>query len=325
MQFKSREEWLAWRHTGIGGSDAPSLYNASNYRTRYQLWEQKSNPFVPEAEEADNFVQRIGNELESIARAKFAALYNAMYSADETFEPGAFRLANFPWMLCSVDGVSKSGSLITEIKNQSRPLAKGEKPHTPGQIAHANVENESLPFRGGRVREDYWIQCQHNLAVSGAEGCFFISFDGETLRYCLVPRDHEFITMHFDECGKFWTQVISKDPPAFSDRDYAPIVGKGLTEKSKKFLKLKARIEKDTAKLEEIKAELIEAAGDSKRARIGSLKIIEAKGRSGGIDYPRLMNHPSIMQAMSIHKLNVNDFKKPDGKPSRRILVGDVE
>lgn len=37
----SHEEWLSFRKTGIGGSDAPTVVGVNPYNSRYALWADK--------------------------------------------------------------------------------------------------------------------------------------------------------------------------------------------------------------------------------------------------------------------------------------------
>ena len=59
----TRTEWLAERRKSIGGSDAATILGMNPYRSRYNLWLEKTGGLFPD-EICDRESVRLGNDLE---------------------------------------------------------------------------------------------------------------------------------------------------------------------------------------------------------------------------------------------------------------------
>lgn len=233
--MNERQDWLRWRKTGLGASDISALYNAHSKMTPYSLWKDKTNPEI--IEEESNFATQLGNDLEPKARARFAAIWNLDNFSDETFEPTKVSMQDIPFMLASLDGASKDLSTILEIKFLSRPSLIEKM--TPGKIKHLAVMNESLPITHiddgcGRTPYGFWLQIQHQLLVTGAARCFFISYEPQpddsrpvSMHHCEVKPNIEFMKNHITKCENFWNLVISKTSPPLIHNDYSSLRVKG--------------------------------------------------------------------------------------------------
>lgn len=237
--MENRKEWLLWRKMGLGASDVSALYGCHTVLTPFKLWLDKITPEV--IEEESNFATQMGNDLEPKARARFAALYNLDHFSDETFEPARIQSG---FMMASLDGASKDMKTILEIKFMSRPGAIEKL--TPGKRKHLAVVNDSLPVTHdtdamGRVPYGYWIQIQHQLLVSGADSCFFISYEPQpddravSMHYCEVKPNTEFMRSHIEKCANFWSLVLSKTRPDLIDADYSNLRSKGATALAQKY------------------------------------------------------------------------------------------
>ena len=58
----TREQWLEYRRTGLGGSDAAVVMGLTPYRSKIELWADKTGR-MPETE--DNEAMRTGRDLQS--------------------------------------------------------------------------------------------------------------------------------------------------------------------------------------------------------------------------------------------------------------------
>lgn len=67
----SREEWLAYRRQGLGGSDAAVVLGISPFRTGVDLYYDKLGLFI-EDDEANWVAKEIGNLLEELVARIFA-------------------------------------------------------------------------------------------------------------------------------------------------------------------------------------------------------------------------------------------------------------
>ena len=97
----TREEWLAWRRKGIGGSDAASVIGVSPYATARDLYYDKLN-IVSATDEQSNWVQlEIGHLLEDLVAKIFSRKTGyPVYQIKKMFSH-----PNYPFMLADVDYV----------------------------------------------------------------------------------------------------------------------------------------------------------------------------------------------------------------------------
>ena len=221
----TREEWLNWRHKGLGASDVSALYGLHYSMTAYDLWKSKTSPVFMEQEAS--FAAQMGNDLEPKARERFAALFNFDHFSDETFEPARVEMKDFPFMLASLDGASKDMKTLIVIKFMSRPSVDAMDKLTPGKVKHLAVLNGEIP-------EAYRIQIQHQLLVTGAESCHFISYEpppipevAASMNSCIILPDLEFMVNHLRKCEEFWDLVRSRVAPPLVADDYKNLRVKG--------------------------------------------------------------------------------------------------
>ena len=64
----TREQWLEYRRTGLGGSDAAVVMGLTPYRSKIELWADKTGR-MPETE--DNEAMRTGRDLEQYVAERF--------------------------------------------------------------------------------------------------------------------------------------------------------------------------------------------------------------------------------------------------------------
>jgi putative phage-type endonuclease len=283
MVESSRQEWLQWRQKGIGSSDAPIIHEVSEWGTPLKLYEQKITTIYEE--QTSNWAMEKGNELEPMARRLFAAQYNLLYGCEEKFEPKRLELVELPILQASLDGMSESGKDISEFKFQ-------------GKKEHIAVLDEKLPIKGGRVPLKYWIQCQHQLLVSGAERCHFVSYNPEIDKYSVnhvvITPDEEFFKEHIKICTKFWKHVIDRDPPELSIRDFKQIRSKDATALAKKYLDAKKRYNDADVEMKELKAQLAKFS-DHPRMIIGPVKVCK-RSRIGNVGWQKIPEVQKLTQ-----------------------------
>lgn len=141
----TREEWLACRKQGIGGSDAGCIVGANPWKSARQLWLEKTGKVIPD-DIGDKPAVRFGKEAEEHLRALFLLTYPKY-----TCEYHEFRMyANDrkPYIFATLDGELTDASErrgILEIKT------------TTIQTASQWDEWDS------RIPQHYYIQVLHQL------------------------------------------------------------------------------------------------------------------------------------------------------------------
>ena len=185
--YRDREEWLAERKTGIGGSDAAAVLGASPYKSALDLWREKVSDDLES--DAATTVMLMGNCLEPLA----ADLYAQETGRQMRRQPlrrhpeHAFMIGNVDRLILAVGDVQATGAL--EIK-------------CPGLRVFAGAKAKGLP-------DHMTVQLMHYLAVLGYSwGSFallcrengqLIHFDLEAdpqLIATLIEREHEFWTKY---------------------------------------------------------------------------------------------------------------------------------
>lgn len=115
-EFKTREEWLANRTQGIGGSEIASVIGQNPWMSNVELWEYKTGRRTRPNISNDEAV-RYGIRAEHLIRELYELDYpnNTVYYT----EFNSWQNDRYPWALASLDGwiLDDSGRLgVLEIK-----------------------------------------------------------------------------------------------------------------------------------------------------------------------------------------------------------------
>lgn len=187
-------EWMVWRKDGIGGSDAPVVEGLSPYRTKRQLFFEKSGKSVLEDDESKKFIFDKGHKVEGMVRKEFEALVGAEMS------PVCMEHSEFKYLRASLDGLdSKYGVLEAKL-----------------------VGKEDLQAaREGNIPVHHYSQMQHQFAVSGADIGQWFGHDGKKAGVLLEVRpNQEYIKRLLDKEHQFWSDLKAGKTPELSERDY---------------------------------------------------------------------------------------------------------
>ena len=114
--LKNREEWLANRFNGIGGSEISAVVGCNPYLDNITLWKIKTRQIEP-VDISDKPYVVYGTKVEEHLRALFS-LDHPQYMVDYV-DNNSFRNDKYPWALASCDGWlrdEKGRKGILEIK-----------------------------------------------------------------------------------------------------------------------------------------------------------------------------------------------------------------
>jgi len=198
--YRDREEWLAERKTGIGGSDAAVVLGLSPYKTARELWREKiSDEREPELETPP--ILR-GRYLEPVA----ADLYARQTERQIRRQPmrrhpeHAFMIGNVDRQILATGSVKTTGAL--EIK-------------CPGLRVFAGVKAKGLP-------DHMTVQLMHYLAVLGYSWGSFALFNAENwaLVHFDLEADPQLIATLIEREHEFWTKYVVPrvEPPAETEK-----------------------------------------------------------------------------------------------------------
>lgn len=197
----SYEQWLEYRKTGIGGSDASVVCGVNKYRSPVELWLEKTGQLpYQEAGEAAYW----GTQLEPVVRSEFTK----RTGIEVKLVKQLLQSEEHPFMQANLDGICEHpdyGTCIFEAKTASE--------------YKSNEWENSIP-------DEYMLQIQHYMSVTGYKGTFIaVLIGGNTFKWKYIERDVEIIEMLIHLEAAFWEHIVNNTPP--------PLDG---SEASEKFL-----------------------------------------------------------------------------------------
>lgn len=258
-------EWLAWRGNRIGGSDAPVIMGVDPYRTKYQLFQEKTVGLQRQATPAMERGKAMEDEVRQIVKKTHYL----------DFKPVCFESVEFPWMIASLDGFDERNKIVLEIK-------------CPKLETVLNV-------KAGDIPDGYVIQIVHNMIVAGANegilsvyhpevGCIdtVILRDEEESRK-LIEEEKMFFYNHIEPWVAPEITARDKEKNQMNDQIWRALEQEySSLDRDEKMLKIKK---------EEVRKKLIELCdGESSE---GSLVSVALQSQKGAIDYeaiPELKN-----------------------------------
>jgi putative phage-type endonuclease len=182
-------EWLQWRQSGLGGSDAPAIVGVSPWRTPLQLWQQKTGQ---REKQAENSAMSRGRRLESTVQGLYEALLGYR------IEPICCCHDDHSWLKASLDGWNAQRQIAVEIK-------------APNKLDHQSALD-------GKIPEKYIPQCDHILMVTGARLLHYVSYSNyfparkQLVILSRYPNPTQLEALYQAEL-EFWTCVLDRIPP----------------------------------------------------------------------------------------------------------------
>lgn len=189
----SHEDWLAERRKGIGGSDAAGIIGLNSYTTPYSIWADKTGRVPPKE---DNEAMRQGRDFEE---------YVAKRWEEKTGKK--VRRCNFI------------------IRNSEYPFAHANIDRdVVGENAGLECKTTSVmnlkKFKNGSYPENYYVQCVHYMAITGAERWYLgVLVLGQGFYDFVIERDEDEIKALMQAEAEFWTHVENDTPPDFTGLD----------------------------------------------------------------------------------------------------------
>lgn len=198
VPVQNTPEWLEWRRSRIGASDAAAILGVSQWDSAFDLWQRKLG-IIPEQEKNSSMLR--GIELESQARKIVEDEFGIDLPAvvKEHYNP------EMKWMIASLDGWNEKDQIALEIK-------------CPGKSDHQCALD-------GKVPPKYIPQVQHQLEVIGMDTMYYVSFDGFSCTYVRVDRDQKYIDRLITKELEFLECMRSFVAPPLTDRDYQNLEG----------------------------------------------------------------------------------------------------
>lgn len=200
----SRGEWLDARRSGIGGSDASAIMGQNPWASPLTVYLDKTGQAV---EKPETEAMRQGTDCEKVVAERFTAETGLKVKRCNKM----FRHPDYPWMLANIDRqLVCKGFVGLECKTTS-PFNKTD-------------------FAGGSIPPNFFWQCQHYMAVTGAEEWYLaVMVFSTSFHVFRIPRDETAIERLIEEERTFWQEnVLVGVPPYPSGIDAEDAVIDGM-------------------------------------------------------------------------------------------------
>lgn len=183
------EEWLGWRSKGLGSSDASVVMGIDPYRSREDLFLDKTGRGKPVTV---NEAMRLGIKFEGSARA---LLY---FEFGFEFEPHICNHPDLPFIRASLDGYTDEKSLLAEIKYMG--LKNFEK-----------IQETQWPL------DHHYPQVQHQLLAKGLKEAVYVPYTLapckskiDKIQFVPIVRNESYINNQLlPALITFWNEVTS--------------------------------------------------------------------------------------------------------------------
>lgn len=197
----SREEWLAYRRRGIGGSDAAAIFGISPFRTARDLYYDKLDIVSVENDEGNWVAMEMGNLLEPLVAKIFARKTGyKVYQVKKMFQ----HLAN-PFILADVD-------YFVELPDGETAIL---------EIRTTNYNARDHWWMGGEkiIPVYYESQGRHYMAVMDMDRVFFCCLYGNNEDEVIIReirRDASYEEELIFLEREFWeNHVLARKPPPY--------------------------------------------------------------------------------------------------------------
>jgi putative phage-type endonuclease len=242
-------EWHDFRQEHIGASDS-SVLMGCGYMSEYQLYENKLGLY----EVPVNDAMRRGSFLEDQARFLY------IEKTGVSVEPLCVKSSYYTFMAASLDGISEDRKTLVEIK-------------TGGKKTEDMVKS-------GKIPDNHFAQCQHQLAVTELPEMDYCFFDGIDITLLKIKRDDAYINKLIQLEQTFWKRVLTFDPP---EPDLEEIEDPIFLSEIQIFKDLQEKLKKSEAEAEAQRQLLISLACN--RSVKGNGVTIRKSVRKGTVDY----------------------------------------
>ena len=195
----SREEWLAWRRTGIGGSDAAAVIGLNPFRSRIEVYADKMG-MMPEKEDTESM--RLGRDLEDYVAHRFCEATGKKV-----------RRNNFMW--CHDEHRCMIADVDREIIGENAGLECKTTQAWGGKV-----------IMKGEIPLTYYVQCMHYMAVMGYDRVYLaVLIFGKGFFHLTIERDEDEIAALVAAEASFWRDHveagISPDPDGSQSAEQA--------------------------------------------------------------------------------------------------------
>jgi putative phage-type endonuclease len=252
-----RDEWLELRRQGLGGSDSAAIIGLDRYRSAFDVYAEKVGL---KTEQPDNEAMRQGRDLEQYVAERFMEATGKKVRRRNAI----LQHPEYPFMTANIDRWVVGENAGFEAKTTS-------------------VLNRTK-FAQGEYPPNYYVQCMHYMAVTGADRWYLAVLVLNKAFYVFtIERDEAEIQTLIDAEKDFWENHVLKQIPPAPDgtestselikqlfpeaREREEIALYGHEDKIQQYLELDAQVKELTQKRDALKQELQLAMSDAEIGR----------------------------------------------------------
>lgn len=282
-----RNEWIEWRKMGIGGSDAAAIAGLNPWKSPIEVYLDKIGE-LPDQE--DNEMMYWGRVLEDIVAKEFSNRTGKKVRRRNAI----LQHPKYTFMIANIDRELTREKVGLECKTVS--------------------EYGKDDWKDDKVPEQYILQCQHYMAVTGYKGWWIAALiGGNKFVYKYIERDDDIISYLIQIESDFWKMVENRTPPAVDGSESSSEILKLLYPESDTDTEIVLPIEAQTLideyeiacaeekaavqKKEEAANKLKALLGKYETGKVGDRIVIWKTVRSNRLDSKALKAaHPEIYQ-----------------------------
>lgn len=251
-QVQRSEAWLKYRQKKLGASDVPTVMGYSEYKTRIELWEEKTGQRAPFA---GNWATERGTKAEPEIRKMYE-----LQTGHVLTQP-VVEYKEWPTLIASLDGLTQCETKVVEFKYPSK--AKFE-------MALA-----------GKIPEIHAVQMQVQMLCAGVTEGDYVSYNGSEIAIVPITRDDKLCEEIVRECKLFWSCVEGKEEPSeYITRNFEQDIRTML----ERYTDLKMQMAKVEQEAEEILLKIKQHMQDKEDLNVGPY-FVKWQERKGTIDY----------------------------------------
>ncbi len=264
-----REQWLELRKKGIGGSDSAAIVGLDRYRSAFDVYAEKIGL---KPEQPDNEAMRQGRDLEQYVAERFMEATGKKVRRRNAI----LQHPEYPFMTANIDRWVVGEKAGLECKTTS-------------------VLNRHK-FSQGEFPANYYVQCVHYMAVTGAERWYLaVLVLNKSFHVFTIERDEAEIQALIEAEKHFWENHVLKQIPPAPDgsestsellkqmfpeaREREEVALYGHEEKIQQYLELDMQVKELTKQRDALKQEIQLALADAEIGRARGY-IVEWKNQT---------------------------------------------
>lgn len=322
----TEQEWLAYRRKGIGGSEAAAVAGLDQYKSRHEVWKDKTDPNPPVPHEMSEAAYWGHVHEETVAR-EFTIRTGKRVRRDFNM----YVHQEHQWMLGNLDRVVIGENAGLECKTASEYLLD-------------DWAGNSVPFK-------YYLQCQHYISVRNFDKMYLaVLIGGNKFVFKEVFRDEEVIDYLIEIQKDFWLNHVETGIEPAPDgtetctaylRDkfpeHVPAKSINLEDQAEAWIKQRdenRKIIKDAeVKVQEAMNHLMNMMGDSEVGYVAGAPRITWKNDRKFDEQLFAKENPDLAKQFSL-KLDKDAIKKHDKQlydkymfqnGTRKFIVKDIK